>query len=307
MTIMHSQYREEGTVRIDERTCTGCGHCVRFCPAEHLCMVNGRIGVNSDTPLGCIACAHCMMLCPTGSITVTGRGLSEQDLRPLPQPDSKADAESLAALMQARRSVRHFKDQEVEPALLDRVIEMASTAPMGIPPWDIGCVIVRGRGPVRSLAAEIIKGYEGLLKLFKPWALTLLRPFLGKATYETFKHFILPLARVYVTAHHEGRDMLFYRAPAVLIFHRSAYSESTDSAIACTYAMLAAESLGLGSTFIGGAPPILQRNKKLCRQLGIPEQNKASHTLILGHPAISFKQAVHRPFAHIKTIDQACR
>ena len=69
--------------------------------------------------------------------------------------------------------------------------------------------------------------------------------------------------------HREGRDVLFWGAPSVLIFHYSPYAEVADAAIACTYAMLAAESLGLGNTIIGGAPPVLQRNKPLSVSIGI--------------------------------------
>ncbi len=303
MAIMHSLYREGGTVRIDEQTCSRCHQCVFICPAENLCLEDGHVRVNADSPFGCIACGHCVMVCPKNSITVTGRGLSTEDLRPLPAAESRADSDALAALMQSRRSMRHFTDQEIEPALLDRVVDMASTAPMGIPPWDIGCVIVRGRDQVRTLAAEIVKGYEGFLKMFRPWVLTLMRPVMRKASYEQFKDFIRPLAQLYVTAYRQGRDALFYDAPAVLIFHRSDYTEETDSAIACTYAMLAAESLGLGSTIIGGAPPILQRNKTLSRKLGIPDGNKPVHALILGYPAIFFKQTIKRSFAHVNKVE----
>jgi hypothetical protein len=72
--------------------------------------------------------------------------------------------------------------------------------------------------------------------------------------------------------------------------------------IACTYAMLAAESLGLGSTIIGGAPPILQRNRTLCQTLGIPAGNTPAISLIVGHPTTEFKRAVRRRFAWVDTI-----
>ena len=63
--------------------------------------------------------------------------------------------------------------------------------------------------------------------------------------------------------------------------------------------MLAAESLGLGSTIIGGAPPILQRNRSLCESLGIPSGHTPSFALIVGHPATHFKRAVRRHFCHV--------
>ena len=92
------------------------------------------------------------------------------------------------------------------------------------------------------------------------------------------------------------RDMVFYDAPAMLLFHRSEYADHADDVIACTYAMLAAESMGLGSTIIGGAAPILQRNKVLCDKLGVPAGNNPSIVLILGYPAAKFRHTIRRRF-----------
>ncbi len=303
MTVIHSLYRESGNVTINSDACTRCGLCVRTCPADVLSIGNDKINIHTDSHFGCIACGHCMMVCPHDAITVTGRGLSPDDLRPLPSLEQRATADQLDALMQARRSMRKFSDKPVDSALLNRIVEMASTSPMGIPPWDIGCVIINGKENVRKLTEEVIKGYTGLLKVFKPWLLKAMRPFIGKAKYEMFADFIRPLAETYVQNHQEGRDVVFYEAPTVLIFHHSPYTESTDATIACTYAMLAAESLGLGSTMIGGAAPIIQRNKELSRSLGIPEGNTPSIALILGHPATSFKKTLKRQFANTHMIE----
>lgn len=244
-----------------------------------------------------------MMVCPSGAVTVRGRGLSPDDVTPLPPATERAGAAGLAALMLARRSVRHFTKEDVDAAALERIVELAAAAPMGIPPWDIGCVTVRGRVEVQCVAADVIRGYAGFLRVFKPWLLAVMRPFVGKARHDMFAHFVRPLAEGYVQARREGRDALFYDAPALLIFHHSPYADPVDAAIACTYAMLAAESMGLGSTVIGGAPPILQRNPALCRRLGIPPGNTPCMALIVGHPATHFRHAIRRHFAHASVVD----
>ena len=151
MAVIHSLYREAAKVEIDDRTCKRCGECTRICAGEVLTMREGTVHIRGDSPFGCIAYGHCMMVCPEGSIRVTGRGLSPEDLLPLPAPEERATADGLAALMHARRSVRRFQDREVEPELLDRIVKTAASGPMGIPPWDVGCVCMRGRGKVREL------------------------------------------------------------------------------------------------------------------------------------------------------------
>jgi len=65
--------------------------------------------------------------------------------------------------------------------------------------------------------------------------------------------------------------------------------------------MLAAESLGLGGTVIGGAPPVLQRNRRLCQSLGIPAGHTPVFALIVGHPATHFRRTVRRRFLQAET------
>ena len=96
--------------------------------------------------------------------------------------------------------------------------------------------------------------------------------------------------------------MLFYDAAAVMVFHHSPYTDLADATIACVYAMLAAEPLGLGNTIIGAAAPILQRNRALCRRLGIPKGNKPAITLILGYPATQFRRAIRRSLMPVNII-----
>lgn len=297
MPVKHSLYQNAGEVSVDPQRCLRCGQCVSICPAEVLVLEKDQVQQLSSG-FDCIACGHCMMVCPQECIRVQGRGLSPADLRGLPTPEQRADADALSALLQSRRSVRRFTEQPVEQDLLERIIAMSASAPMGIPPWDVGVVTISGFSEVQQLADEIVAGYRGMLKVVRPRVLSLMRPFIGRVRYEQLNHFILPLAESYVHGHQQGRDKLFWNAPAVLIFHKSPYAEAADATIACTYAMLAAESLGLGSCIIGGAAPIIQRNPAICRQLSIPVNNKPAIALILGYPAVVFKRSIKRHFTH---------
>ena len=303
MPVSHSLYREAGSVVIDAATCTGCGECAGICPTEVLRLEDRQVRVHPESAFGCIACGHCMMVCPKDSIRVTGRGVSPADVVALAPPEARADAESLAALLRARRSVRHFRPEEPAPELLRRVVDMAAMGPMGVPPWDVGCAVVRGRERVQALAEEIVGGYAGLLKFLKPWLLGLLRPVMKRAMYEQTRGFIVPLARGYVEGRRVGKDRLFYDAPALLLFHHSAYVDASEAMIACTHAMLAAESLGLGSTMIGAAAPILMRKREVCRRLGIPEGNRPAIALILGFPAVHFRRGIVRRFSSVTGSD----
>jgi nitroreductase len=105
------------------------------------------------------------------------------------------------------------------------------------------------------------------------------------------------LGRDIVAANKRGEDKVLYDAPAVLLFHVSPYADAADAVIACTYAMIAAEALALGSCMIGCVAPPLARNRKLCAKHGIPAGHKPALVLILGHPAISYQRAIRRRFS----------
>ena len=125
MAVKHSLYHETGKLSVDRERCTLCGVCVKNCGVEVL-KIEDRAVHQIDAGFGCVACGHCMMVCPEGCITVSGRNLSAEDLQPLPQREECADAESLKALLIARRSVRRFNDQHVESELLRSMVSMRS-------------------------------------------------------------------------------------------------------------------------------------------------------------------------------------
>jgi len=290
---------EAGIPTIDRDTCIACGRCVSVCSSETLLLEDGRVLVDYESSLGCVGCAQCAAVCPTNSITVTGRGLRPDDLLPVPPACERATAEHLDALLLRRRSVRCFTGEPVSTADIDRVLTMATRAPMGLPPSDVGVVVFQGRERVQELAEDCVRVMEGWLKWARPPLLKLARPFIGKAFYESATTFMVPALRLIVEKRRAGEDWLLYDAPAALLFHLSPYADPADSTIAATYAMLAAESLGLGTCMIGTVGYLVGYTKALKAKYGVPVANKPGLILLLGHPAVEYQRALRRRFASV--------
>jgi ferredoxin len=301
MGAISSFGNEPGNPAIEQAVCTLCGACVVACPVGVLTRGGENIAIDRNVAFGCIACGHCMMVCPKGCITVAGRGVNPADLVDLPRGEERAAVGQLEALMLARRSVRHFNGEEVPREMVERVVAAAATAPMGIPPWEVGVTVFHGRDKVRTLAWDTVDAYEGFLKYVdNPLAAGLLGLLMKKSAGQWFESFIIPLGRELVAGRKSGKDLVLYDAPAALMFHVSPYADGADAFIACTYAMLAAESLGLGTTMIGCVAPMVSRSKSLLTKYGLPAGHLPKLVLIMGHPAISYRRAIRRSFQSVR-------
>lgn len=284
---------------INAKRCTRCGLCVSVCKSFTIIDVDGIPSVVPDNGIGCIGCGQCMMVCPRSAVTVTGRRIRTENAFILPTKEKRATPEALEALLQSRRSIREFSGRDVDRKTIDRLLAMSTSAPMGIPPSDVGVVVVNGRNRVQECAGDILAVFEKWNRFFNPVVMTLLRPFMKKADNEALRDFILPVTRLMIDDRKKNVDLLFYGAPSVLLFHQSPYADPADGTISCTYAMIAAESLGLGTCMIGTVSFALDREKKLKEKWGIPAENKVSLAMILGYPAFKYTRGVKRTFASV--------
>ncbi|MGQ9588539.1 MAG: nitroreductase family protein [Thermoplasmata archaeon] len=267
-------------------------------------MLEAEFEIDPEPALGCFGCGQCMMTCPTGSITVSGRDLSPKDMLHLPPISSCATADQLESLLLRRRAVRHFRHEDADREAVDRDVLIASTAPMGIPPSQVGIVVLHGRDRVKAFSDDVLVTIERSMKFMNPVMMALARPFMKKAHYESFREFVLPLARIFEKERARGGGPLLYGAPVALLFHCSPYADRADCYIAATYAMIAAESLGLRTCMIGMVAPFLVHDKRLMKKYGVPKGNKPTIVLIMGHPSIDFKWGVRRRFASVSYLGE---
>ena len=289
---------EFGRLQVDAAKCTGCGQCAAICPSEVLAMQQDLPVAGEGVVLGCIACGHCMAVCPTGAIQVSGRGMRVDDTVPFSPAVQKATAEQCEALWVGRRSIRKFTDEPVDRAALDRIVEMAATAPMGLPPHETGVVVFDSREKVQQFAEVACEAFRRTVKFFNPVTLAVMRPFVGKSQVALLREFVRPLCRTIVEQREQGRDVFTYDPPALMLFHYSPEADAADAVIVATYAMLAAESLGLGSCMLGTTVALSQFTD-LKAKLSIPPQNKVSVALSLGHPAVEFRRGVRHRLASV--------
>lgn len=302
MPIPTSRTREDARITIDAEKCNGCGLCVDVCKDLSLVMKDGKAVESGQAVFGCIACSHCMAICPTGAIKIEGRFTSPDDLFPLADKSEMPSYEAILKLFQRRRSIREYKDKPVEQELIDKIIAAASTAPMGIPPSDVNILVLNGKEKAFQFSKDYCEYLVTLKWMVSPIGLFFMRIFYGKKNGEMFRDFIKPLIEVYDEYMKKGENIVTYEAPLVLYFYGSPYTDPADPLIAATYAMTAAESLGLGTCMIGAVHPFIQSGKaaeKFRKKWGIRYKSKEGLILIIGYPRVKYHQGIKRTFANV--------
>lgn len=308
MAIPTSRTKESPEIRIDSELCSGCGLCVSVCGDFSLSIENETVRRSNDTSVfDCIGCGHCMAICPTGAIEIFGRELSPEDLHDLPKKESTSDYHQLLAILQRRRSIRKFEDRNVEPKIIEKILTAAKTAPMGLPPSDVNVLIFDGKDKTRAFAKDFSVYLKSLRYITNKFFLALMRPLWGKEIDELFKGFLKPLFKSYTTdGMDKGVNTINYDAPLLMYFYGSPYCDPADPIIAATYAMIAAESLGLGTCMLGAVHPFIQkgrRAKKFREDHNIRCKSREGLFIAFGYHKSHFKKGIGRTFASIEYSD----
>lgn len=294
MALITGRANAAAEVRIDFERCIQCGLCAEVCKGQPLYMEEGGLKVDQQRIFGCIGCEHCMMVCPADCIEIHGRDMSPEDVIPLPDQSGLPGYAQFYNLLLTRRSIRSFQKRRVEPEVIARIVEAVQTAPMGLPPSDVEILILDDFAKVQQFAADITEAIKASRWFFCPLMTQLLRPFLGKEYRQSVESFIRPAVDMFVEKEAEGQDYLLYNAPLAMYFHASPYADPGDSIVAATYAMLAAESLGLGTCMIGTPPYFIKYSRKFKQKYDLPPKNQPGIVVIFGYPRLKFRKTLQR-------------
>lgn len=279
---------------IDLRKCLQCKLCMEVCP----CRI---IGLNEEKQLHffperesiCLECGQCMAVCKSKAIQL--KGLSyDKDFTEL--ADHKVDYTNFTHFLASRRSVRNFKQKEVETELIEQLLDSISYAPFGAHPEKMHITVVNKREKIEEALPLISKFLDKIVTLVEnPVASFIVKRSKTKEEFNTIKNHLYPIAKLenYKLEHGDG---ISRGAPALLIFHadKGAEAHTNNAIIHATYASLAAHALGLGATMIEVITPAINTIDEVKRLWNIPKHHEAVMTLIIGYPKINYQRAIKR-------------
>lgn len=304
MSIRTSRASGNAEVMIDPALCTACGVCVEVCKGGPLYLEEHVLKVNQAEGFGCIACGACITVCPADAIRISGRDLFPEDVLPLPPTAERAGYQTLQNLLLARRSTRLFNSDPVDPDLVSQILEAAAAAPMGYPPTDVSVLVLANREAVSRARRVLLNDMKSWKYIFSPFMIALMRPFIGKENADMYGKFLMPAMNMMLEKDAAGEDWFLYNAPLAIYFYGTAYSDPADPVIAATYAMLAGESLGLGTCMLGFPGYIFQYSPKARKTYHLPKKIQPGLMVLFGHPKFKRQHALRRRFAQVSILEK---
>jgi NAD-dependent dihydropyrimidine dehydrogenase PreA subunit/nitroreductase len=299
MTIKTGRGDDRTTLVVNTTKCSRCGLCIKVCKAGVLKREHGAITISHGESFGCVGCAHCAAVCPHNCFRLRGRRLNEGSLVALPETE-KPSFDSLYALALSRRSVREYQEQEVPAEMIEKIVTFTATAPVQIPPSNVELLVLAGRDKVREFAWDVIDAMYRSRWMFSPLARQFLRPLLTASEYDALATYLLPLIRQLKEKQSQGEDWLTYSAPLAIFFYSVPVADPVDSQIAATYAMLAGESLGLGTCVVGSVASFIRHGRALRRKYGIPDKHNPGVLVLFGYPAFPYPRAIKRQLGDVR-------
>jgi nitroreductase/NAD-dependent dihydropyrimidine dehydrogenase PreA subunit len=267
--------------QVDEERCIQCGECVEDCPTGVISMDDYPKITNEE---GCYHCQHCLAVCPTAAVSILGKNPDVSTELEGNMPD----AARLETLIKGRRSVRRYSDKDLDPALIDELLDIACHAPTGVNAQAVLFTVVREGTVMKGLRQEVM---AQLVKLNDE----------GKLPEGLVEQYIGMAVQMW---QEEGKDLIFRGAPHLLITSGPQNSPCPvqDTHIALTTFQLMAHARGVGTVWDGMVMMALSLIPGLAARLGIPEDHIVGYAMVFGEPTVEYHRTVQRGKARVNVV-----
>jgi len=284
-------------IYINYEICDKEGLCVRVCVEDIFEQEKQKTVPVIVHPEACFFCGQCVAICPSDAITHSGFEIS--NTIPI-TPEMKIESDRLMGFLRTRRSIREYHPKRrVRRETIEKLLESARYAPTGSNAQSLEHIVITDREMMDKLAAFSADLFREKVALYEEKdALSNLDPRLAKRIEAD-----IPFYKSVVLEYEAGKDPFFYQAPVLIITHADLTITSCpteDATLASYQMMLMAQSLGLGTCYVGNLYEFGNESQALREMLEIPPENNILMSFVLGYPAVRFKKLVDRHEAKVR-------
>ncbi len=254
---------------IDQKKCKKDGICALECPTGVIELNRDKFPRPSEKADElCINCGHCVAVCPEGAFA--HGSMSVEECPPL-QKELLLSPEAAEHFLRSRRSIRVYKEKNVEKDIIERLIKIARFAPSGHNLQPVMWHVIEARKNIEELSNHVADWMRFMIKEHKDIADTM--------------HL-----DIIVEEWEKGNDRICRGAPHLIIAHAAEENPTAQAActIALTYLELAAPSLGVGACRAGFFNAAATFWPPMRQALELPEGNASFGAIMLGYPKFKY-------------------
>jgi nitroreductase len=199
-------------------------------------------------------------------------------------------------LLRERRSVRAYRTKPVPKKVLERIIEAGRFAPTGSNSQNVHYVVLTAPKEIDQLREMTIAFYAKVFaRVQGAFGAFLLRVFAGRRVVEYLQESI-PKVEHAKELLDQGKDCLFYDAPAVMVAHAESWDtlSAFNGAVALYHCSLMAHTLGVGCCFNGFLQSAINNDRRIKKWLNIPRDHQCFGAMTLGYQKIRYQRLVER-------------
>lgn len=270
--------------KIDKSKCVKCNNCINTCSGMVLSRGSDGYPVMSDFERygwkGCWRCQHCLAACPKAAISIFDKKPEDSLLLP-----PKKMGEYMQQLVVNRRSCRRFLDENVDPRIIDKILEAMMAAPTGGNSCNVEYTIIDDKERVKQIWKIAYSKMEEAAN--------------NRLYTSNFSDFYYKKMKQSEKTVRKD-DLLFCNAPHLFIAHEKCVSKwAEDSKVNCniatTYFELLAASFGLGAIIMSYPADVLAELAPEAEKLiGIPSDHYRKLIVGFGYPEIQYYRGVQK-------------
>lgn len=257
---------------VDKEKCIHCGLCIKDCSANALNFNEEQIPVIDENK--CFKCQHCLAVCPSGAISVCGKHPENSD------KIEAHDSDMVLNLIKSRRSVRHYKKENLSSEKMNKLKNMLNWVPTGCNFHKLHFAFIDN--------IEVMNEFRNYVN----------NKMIEDLTNNPQSEIANKFGR-YTKAIISGKDIIFRGAPHMVVVSTStdAPCGNVDPMIALSYFELYAQSMNIGTCWCGLGEACMLLIPELREILEIPQGYNPSYVMLFGEPDIKFARTVQpEPF-----------
>jgi len=257
---------------VDRNKCNRDGICAGECPARIIVMgpKEGYPVPTRDFREFCLKCGHCVTVCPTDALRLDWL---DPEACPIIEKERGVTPEQAEQFLAARRSIRTFKEKKAPRDILEKLLEIACSAPSAKnqQPWH--WIVVREPAEVRKVAEMVIDAMRKLIQA-DPDAAAAMGVSRAVASWD------------------QGYDRICRGAPHLIVGHadKDWIFGPEDTALALSLLDLYATTLGLGACWAGYVYKTANTYPPLFEALGLPAGHLAFGAMMIGYPKFTYRR-----------------